>query len=94
MVLELKVRFNFVTYGRALIKLFEVFDSRERSPDLNHSEQEIFNLQNRQVPSWDGAVTAGMKRSHDFSVDEFVSDMKKRRVTPSYDLREYEFLNF
>lgn len=75
--------------------------SPEQSPGLSHSgppPHELFSLQN-QVPSWEvlrpdgssGTVSAGMKRSHDFSVDEFVSDMKKRRVTPSYDPRECIF---
>lgn len=74
--------------------------SPERSPGLNHSgQEELLSLHNNQLPSWEvlradgssGTVTAGMKRSHDFNVDEFVSDMKKRRVTPSYDLRECIF---
>lgn len=32
-------------------------------------------------------VSAGSKRSHDhdYNVDDFFSDMKKRRVNPSYD---------
>lgn len=30
----------------------------------------------------------GMKRSHD-AVEEFFTDMKKRRVNPSYDPRQY-----
>lgn len=35
----------------------------------------------------------GMKRGHD-SVEDFFTDMKKRRVTPSYDPRQYLFLFF
>jgi hypothetical protein len=58
------------------------------------SAHELF-LQN-QIPSWEvlrqdgstGPVSAGTKRSHDYGVDEFFSDMKKRRVNPSYDPRE------
>ena len=64
----------------------------------HHSAQESahgFFLQN-QIPSWEvlrqdgstGPVSAGTKRSHDYGVDEFFSDMKKRRVDPSYDPRE------
>ncbi|KIJ65035.1 hypothetical protein HYDPIDRAFT_88703 [Hydnomerulius pinastri MD-312] len=75
------------------------------SPELEHnthpsrhlpgSAYELF-LQN-QVPSWDGlksasqtaAVPTRNKRSFDYSVDEFFSDMKKRKVNPSYDPREW-----
>lgn len=59
--------------------------SPDRSPGLSHS---LYGL-----PSWEatGTVAAGTKRSHELSVDEFVSDMKKRRVAPSYDLRECMF---
>lgn len=64
---------------------------------LGHPQRhahEMFMQQNH--PSWEvlhddgssGAVSAGTKRSHDLSVDEFVSDMKKRRVAPAYDPRE------
>jgi len=46
-------------------------------------------LQNS-IPSWEvlrsEPVSAGSKRSHDdYSVDDFFTDMKKRRVNPSYD---------
>lgn len=44
------------------------------------------------LPTWetlrtDGSSTpsAGLKRSHDYNMDDFFSDVKKRRVTPSYD---------
>lgn len=40
-----------------------------------------------------GPVTAGTKRSHDYSVDQFFSDMKKRRVNPSYDPHMVDRLN-
>jgi hypothetical protein len=45
------------------------------------------------LPSWevlDQPVSAGLKRSydHDYSVDDFFTDMKKRRVNPSYDTRK------
>ena len=35
-------------------------------------------------------VSAGTKRSHDYDygVEEFFTDMKKRRLTPSYDPRK------
>jgi hypothetical protein len=51
-------------------------------------------LMQEQLPSWEvlrsdgnAAVSAGSKRAHDYSVDDFFTDMKKRRVTPSYDPR-------
>jgi hypothetical protein len=50
-----------------------------------------------QQPSWetlrsDGTaapsnVTTGMKRSHEYAVDDFFADVKKRRFVPSYDSR-------
>jgi hypothetical protein len=69
---------------------------------LGHPQRhahEMFMQQNH--PSWEvlhddgssGAVSAGTKRSHDLSVDEFVSDMKKRRVAPAYDPHMAERLN-
>jgi hypothetical protein len=74
--------------------------SPELSPGLSHSgppvsAHDLF-LQN-QLPSWEvlrqdgssGPASAGMKRSHDHAIDEFFQDMKKRRVNPSYDPREY-----
>ncbi|ESK98081.1 transcription factor [Moniliophthora roreri MCA 2997] len=50
------------------------------------------------LPTWevlDQPVSAGLKRSydHDYSVDDFFTDMKKRRVNPSYDSRMAERLN-
>ncbi|KAE9400553.1 hypothetical protein BT96DRAFT_992868 [Gymnopus androsaceus JB14] len=52
-----------------------------------------------QVPVWefrsDPNAVAGSKRSHDhdYSVDDFFTDMKKRRVNPSYDPSMAERLN-
>jgi len=48
-----------------------------------------FLLGGSQTNGSTGPVSAGTKRSHDYGVDEFFSDMKKRRVNPSYDPREY-----
>jgi hypothetical protein len=45
------------------------------------------------LPSWEvlrPEVSVGSKRSHEYSVDDFFSDMKKRRVSPSYDPREFD----
>ncbi|KAJ7745398.1 hypothetical protein B0H14DRAFT_459589 [Mycena olivaceomarginata] len=38
-------------------------------------------------------VTTGSKRSHDYGVEEFFTDMKKRRLSPSYDPRMVDRLN-
>ncbi|KAJ4485903.1 transcription factor PacC, partial [Lentinula aciculospora] len=56
-----------------------------------------------QAPAWEALrsdsnavhVAAGSKRSHDhdYSVDDFFNDMKKRRVNPSYDPGMVERLN-
>ncbi|KAK7064031.1 hypothetical protein R3P38DRAFT_3339432 [Favolaschia claudopus] len=35
---------------------------------------------------WDAATT-GSKRAHDYGVEDFFTDMKKRRLSPSYDPR-------
>ncbi|KDQ63333.1 hypothetical protein JAAARDRAFT_169045 [Jaapia argillacea MUCL 33604] len=75
--------------------------SPELQPSSVHnppvSAHELF-LQNS-LPSWEvlregssSSSGTGSKRSHDF-VDEFFSDMKKRRVTPSYDPHMVERLN-
>jgi hypothetical protein len=45
-----------------------------------------------QLPSWevlrgDQQLSTGSKRPHDYNVDDFFTDMKKRRVNPSYDPR-------
>jgi hypothetical protein len=51
-------------------------------------------LPTQQVPQWEvlrtePSIPTGSKRSHDFSgVEDFFSDMKKRRVNPSYDPRK------
>lgn len=61
----------------------------------HHSSHEIF-LHNQQLPAWEvlrsegnTSVPTGSKRSHDYNVDDFFTDMKKRRVNPSYDPRKY-----
>ncbi|KAG1760354.1 hypothetical protein EDD22DRAFT_1043907 [Suillus occidentalis] len=61
-----------------------------------HSSYELF-LQN-QVPSWDGGksdprASNRNKRSLDYSVDDFFTEMKKRKVNPSYDNNMVERLN-
>lgn len=40
-------------------------------------------------PDGNNSVPTGSKRSHDYNVDDFFTDMKKRRVNPSYDPRRY-----
>ena len=73
------------------------------SPELGHptahshshhaSSHQMFMQSNQPLTSWDTlrsdstGVTTGSKRSHDYGVDDFFTDMKKRRVNPSYDPR-------
>jgi len=46
-----------------------------------------------QLPSWEVlrgdqlSASTGSKRRHDYNIDDFFTDMKKRRVNPSYDPR-------
>ena len=64
------------------------------SPVHPHSAHEIY-LQNQ--PAWEDArpePIIGSKRSHDYNVDDFFTDMKKRRVNPSYDSREQSSILF
>ncbi|PPQ64498.1 hypothetical protein CVT26_002037 [Gymnopilus dilepis] len=79
------------------------------SPELGHptahshshhaSSHQMFMQSNQPLTSWDTlrsdstGVTTGSKRSHDYGVDDFFTDMKKRRVNPSYDPRMAERLN-
>ncbi|RXW22583.1 hypothetical protein EST38_g3291 [Candolleomyces aberdarensis] len=63
----------------------------------HHASHDMF-MANQSLPSWevlrsDAAIPTGSKRSHDYSVDEFFTDMKKRRVNPSYDPRMAERLD-
>lgn len=48
-----------------------------------HSE---YGASSQLYPSWDAPLrTAGHKRSHDYDpVDDFLGDVKKRRLAPSY----------
>lgn len=62
---------------------------------VSHHHQDMY-IQNQQLPSWEvlrpdaaSQVSTGHKRSHDFTVDEFFSDVKKRKVTPAYDPRTF-----
>ena len=50
------------------------------------------------LPSWEvladdvsarNVPVSGSKRSYDYTVDEFFTDVKKRRVNPAYDTRTY-----
>lgn len=59
-------------------------------------------MPNQPVPSWEvlrhdgpSGVPVGSKRSHDYGsgVEEFFTDMKKRRVNPAYDPRMAERLD-
>ncbi|KAG6877880.1 hypothetical protein C0993_002881 [Termitomyces sp. T159_Od127] len=65
------------------------------SPELDHppvhrAAHDAF-FQNPQLSSWENAqqeapISTGSKRTHDY-FDEFLFDMKKRKVVPSYDSR-------
>nr|GAT48438.1 predicted protein [Mycena chlorophos] len=52
-------------------------------PPMNHSPTE---------ENWDAAT--GSKRSYEYGVDDFFTDMKKRRLSPSYDPRMAERMNY
>ncbi|KAJ8496130.1 hypothetical protein ONZ45_g12573 [Pleurotus djamor] len=68
------------------------------SPDLAHHHSPTHDsFLHQQVPAWevlrqDGLPT-GSKRSHDYAVDDFFTDMKKRRVMPAYDPQMADRLN-
>ncbi|KAJ7596788.1 hypothetical protein C8J56DRAFT_850435 [Mycena floridula] len=63
------------------------------SPELSHQyDQHKYDLPTWQVLRPEANVVAGSKRGHD-EFEEFLSDMKKRRVDPSYDGRMAERLN-
>lgn len=57
-------------------------------------------MQGQPMPTWDAmrsdgsSVHAGSKRSHDYGVEEFFTDMKKRRVNPAYDGRKSDIVFF
>ncbi|KAJ3483376.1 hypothetical protein NLJ89_g12068 [Agrocybe chaxingu] len=57
-------------------------------------------MSSQPLPAWEvmrndpPSVSTGSKRAHDsYNVDDFFTDMKKRRVNPSYDPRMAERLN-
>lgn len=59
---------------------------------LSHHPSEAHKIYLQNQPTWEAIRTeplVGSKRSHDYGVDDFFTDMKKRRVNPSYDPREY-----
>ncbi|KNZ74155.1 pH-response transcription factor pacC/RIM101 [Termitomyces sp. J132] len=60
-------------------------------PPIHHANSHDPFFQNTQLSSWENvqheaSVAAGSKRTHDY-FDEFIFDMKKRKVAPSYDPR-------
>ncbi|KAG5654711.1 hypothetical protein H0H81_007467 [Sphagnurus paluster] len=66
------------------------------SPVLDHAQSHEIYIPNQQLSPWgtirsdpNASVQTGSKRSHDYSVDDFFTDMKKRRVNPSYDPRKF-----
>ena len=63
------------------------------SPEFDQASIAHDLFGNHTHPAWEALrpaypVSAGTKRSHDYAVEEFFTDMKKRRLTPSYDPRE------
>ncbi|KAH7930505.1 hypothetical protein BV22DRAFT_1028227 [Leucogyrophana mollusca] len=78
------------------------------SPELEHTVYAGHHAPNssydlllqNQVPSWDGPKSdttapssTRTKRSYEYSVDDLLADMKKRKVNPSYDTHMAERLN-
>ncbi|TFK56560.1 hypothetical protein OE88DRAFT_1649919 [Heliocybe sulcata] len=67
----------------------------------SYGPQSAHEFPQNQLPTWevlrsDGTTTsagAGAKRSYDHAVDDFFTDVKKRRVTPSYSPDMVERLN-
>lgn len=60
------------------------------SPELDPASlaQDFFGTHG--PPTWETlrsghSVSAGTKRSHDYAMEDFFTDMKKRRLAPSYD---------
>ncbi|KAG7452412.1 uncharacterized protein BT62DRAFT_302372 [Guyanagaster necrorhizus] len=77
------------------------------SPELSHQvahhvspSDDLHML--HQLPPWEdlrtddpsSSVSTGSKRPHCYNIDDFFSDMKKRRVNPSYDPRMADRLSF
>ncbi|KAJ7246291.1 hypothetical protein B0H12DRAFT_1126578 [Mycena haematopus] len=58
------------------------------SPDLSPPHHPRHSPTDDMFPptSWDSSST-GSKRAHDYGVEDFFTDMKKRRLSPSYDPR-------
>jgi hypothetical protein len=63
------------------------------SPEIGHPQ--VHAAQDLYPESWDAlnqeysaTFTAGSKRPYDYTVDEFVTDVKKRRLVPTYDPSE------
>ncbi|KZT08548.1 uncharacterized protein LAESUDRAFT_41560 [Laetiporus sulphureus 93-53] len=83
-------------YGLLATPSPEIHQAAIRYPnaETGSSRAQLYHMQN-QLPTWevltvDGTPSrttgSGSKRSHDeYSVDDFFTDMKKRRVNPSYD---------
>lgn len=62
-----------------------------------HDRNQMYRAQ-QQLPSWEvlaedvpsrNIPASGTKRSYDYTVDDFFTDVKKRRVNPAYDSRTY-----
>jgi hypothetical protein len=65
------------------------------SPEINPASVSGLDDGLIDMPTWDAirsdgsyAAVTGAKRSHDYVVDDFFTDVKKRRVNPAYDPRK------
>ncbi|KAJ7193381.1 transcription factor PacC [Mycena pura] len=59
-------------------------------PPMHHHQHSPTDEMFPNTNSWES--TTGSKRSHDYNVDDFFTDMKKRRLSPAYDPRMAERL--
>ena len=64
---------------------------------IAHGRSQMYRVQ-PQLPTWEvlsddipsrNVPVSGSKRAFEYTVDDFFTDMKKRRVTPAYDPRTY-----
>ncbi|KAI0363747.1 hypothetical protein BV20DRAFT_89094 [Pilatotrama ljubarskyi] len=83
---------SHVPVARAKSTSVPLSDSSSDAPAA-HSRAQLYRVQ-PPLPTWEvlpedvqarGVQVSGSKRSYDYSVDDFFTDMKKRRVTPAYD---------
>jgi hypothetical protein len=64
------------------------------SPELDEAALARDLFGNHGHPSWETLrsahpISAGTKRSHECAMEDFFTDVKKQRLTPSYDPRKF-----